>query len=65
MKILIVIALAATLTGYILFPMYTLYAFIAVCTIGLMLGLWNTFSAGGAGASRGVAPEDHEKTAST
>ena len=41
MKILIAIALATTLTGYILLPTYTLYAFIAVCSIGVVLGLRN------------------------
>jgi len=50
MKILIAFALAATLTGYILFPIYTLYAFIAVCAIGLILGVWNTFTARDPGA---------------
>ena len=37
-------------TGYILFPIYTLYAFIAVCAMGLILGVWNTFTAGDPGA---------------
>ena len=41
MKILIATTLAATLTGHLLFPTFILYAFIAICSIGLVLGLRN------------------------
>ena len=41
MKVLIATTLAATLTGHLLFPTFILYAFIAICSIGVVLGLRN------------------------